>query len=101
MDSEFHIAVAGVLTRVASVFGIALMSLLWLSAGIRDHTLPFGDTSVRPSTGLSLLLVSLPSSSGSPKLDGLFGLAFDGDHWTDGCDSSRSVDEARDRLCKN
>jgi hypothetical protein len=25
--------VAGVLTRVASVFGIALMSLLWLSAG--------------------------------------------------------------------
>lgn len=68
--------VAGVLTRVASVFGIALMSLLWFSAGIRDHTLPFGDTSVRPSTGQSSLRVSLLFSSANPKLDGLLRLGL-------------------------
>ncbi|MFL6427068.1 MAG: DoxX family membrane protein [Acidobacteriaceae bacterium] len=44
----------GVLTRVASIFGMLLMMLLWLSGGIRGHMSRYGATSVHRWTGQSL-----------------------------------------------
>lgn len=68
--------VVGVLTRVARYSVSRLCRFFGFLPGILNHTLPYGDTSVHPSTGLSSLPVSLLSSSASQKLDGLPGLVF-------------------------